>query len=281
MMKKWHNSFILNGYVFLYGLIFVSFFSLLMANIRIASLNVNGARDDVKRMQVYEIMKQKQLDVLLLQETHSDDKNVTDWIKEWNGHIFLSHKTSRSGGVAILFAKNFTPCSFKIEEIVKGRLLKIQALFEKYVLVFICVYAPTLPIERMAFLDILCSTLDKCNSEEYLFLGGDFNCVEQNIDRNHIEPHMPSRKRLCEIIERNDLCDVWRNLNGNSRQYTWAHAHENLLSLARLDRFYSFRHHHNVFKSCIINPVGFSDHSLIICCVFFQFCVTKECVLAL
>lgn len=31
-------------------------------------------------------MRQKQLDVLLLQETHSDDKNVTDWIKEWNGH---------------------------------------------------------------------------------------------------------------------------------------------------------------------------------------------------
>lgn len=257
--------------MFLYGLIFFAFFfSLHMTNIRIASLNVNGARDDVKRMQVYETMKQKQLDVLFLQESHSDEKNVTDWIKEWNGHIFLSHKTSRSGGVAILFANNFTPCSFKMEEIVKGRLLKVQAFFEKYVLVFICVYAPTLPIERVTFLDILCSNLDKCNSEEYLFLGGDFNCVEQNIDRNHIEPHMPSRKRLCEIIERNDLFDVWRCLNGNVRQYTWAHAHENLLSLARLDRFYSFKHHHSVFKSCKIYPVGFSDHSLVICSVFFN-----------
>lgn len=82
-------------------------------DIRIASLNVNGARDDVKRMQVYETMKQKQLYVLFLQETHSDDKNVTDWIKEWNGHIFLSHKTSRSGGVAILFANNFTHALLK------------------------------------------------------------------------------------------------------------------------------------------------------------------------
>lgn len=52
-----------------------------MAIIHIASLNVNGARDDVKRMKVYETMKQKQLDVLLLQETHSDDINVTDWTK--------------------------------------------------------------------------------------------------------------------------------------------------------------------------------------------------------
>lgn len=46
-MTKWHNSFILSGCVFLYGLIFVvSFLSLHMADIRIASLNVNGARDD-------------------------------------------------------------------------------------------------------------------------------------------------------------------------------------------------------------------------------------------
>lgn len=41
-----------------------------MADIRIASLNVNGARDDVKRMQVYETMKQKQLDVLFLQDSN-------------------------------------------------------------------------------------------------------------------------------------------------------------------------------------------------------------------
>ncbi len=62
-----------------------------------------------------------------------------------------------------------------------------------------------------------------------------------------IEPHMPSRKRLCEIIERNDLFDVWRCLNGNVRQYTWAHSHENLLSLARLDRFITVQNTITVF----------------------------------
>lgn len=46
-----------------------------------------------------------------LQETHSDEKIVTDWAKEWNGLSFLSHKTSCSGGVAMLFAKSFTACS--------------------------------------------------------------------------------------------------------------------------------------------------------------------------
>ncbi len=45
---------------------------------------------------------------------------------------------------------------------------------------FICAYAPTLPSERMVFLHVLAEILEKCNSEEYLFLGGDFNCVESN-----------------------------------------------------------------------------------------------------
>ncbi len=74
----------------------------------------------------------------------------------------------------------------------KGRLLKIRAQVENHTFVFICAYAPT--SERIVFLHVLAETLEKCNGEEYLFLGGDFNCVESNIDRNHVEPHMPSRK---------------------------------------------------------------------------------------
>ncbi len=146
----------------------------------------------------------------------------------------------------------------------KGRLLKIRAQVENHTFAFICAYAPTLPSERIMFLHVLAETFEKCNSEEYLFLGGDFNCVESNIDRNHVEPHMPSRKRLIQMIEVNYLCDAWKSLNGNIKQYTWAHAHDNILSLARLDRFYYFQHHLSIFKNCFITPIGFSDHSLVI-----------------
>ncbi len=49
-------------------------------------------------------------------------------------------------------------------------------------------------MERLFFLDTLCSTLQNCCTEEFLFLGGDFNCAELDIVRNHVEPHMASRK---------------------------------------------------------------------------------------
>ena len=61
------------------------------------------------------------------------------------------------------------------------------------------------------------------------------------------------------------MSDVWRKFHHNVKQYTWVHSRELVLSLARLDRFYSFTHHFSIFKGCNICPVGFSDHSMVIC----------------
>ncbi|KAI4881394.1 hypothetical protein NFI96_008701 [Prochilodus magdalenae] len=51
-----------------------------------------------------------------------------------------------------------------------------------------------------------------------------------------MEPHPASRRRLCELVEANELCDVWRTLHAEQRQYTWTHFKDCMLSLARLDR---------------------------------------------
>ncbi|KAK3526465.1 hypothetical protein QTP70_027730, partial [Hemibagrus guttatus] len=42
-------------------------------------------------------------------------------------------------------------------------------------------------------------------------------------------------------METHELNDIWKTFNKNKRQYTWAHAIDNSLSLARLDCFYGFR----------------------------------------
>ncbi len=114
MAVNWLKLLALTGYFFLYGLSLIIYFQ--MSDIRIASLNVNGARDRIKRTVIYETMKHKQIDIFLLQETHSDITNAFEWEKEFKGLPFLSHKSSLSGGVAILFANSFTPCSIETEE---------------------------------------------------------------------------------------------------------------------------------------------------------------------
>lgn len=46
-----------------------------MTNINMGSLNINGARSDVKRASLYKLIDFKKLDVVFIQETHSDDEN--------------------------------------------------------------------------------------------------------------------------------------------------------------------------------------------------------------
>ncbi len=46
-----------------------------------------------------------------------------------------------------------------MDEILRGRILKIRAVFENEVFVFVCVYAPTATKDRIVFLDTLCLAL--------------------------------------------------------------------------------------------------------------------------
>lgn len=141
--------------------LFLSFILSSMSNINIASLNVNGARDSKKRAEIYELVKQKHFDVVLLQETHSDVQNEVNWAMEWDGLSVLSHNNSLSAGVAVLFSKNFTPVSYEVDEIIKGRILKIRAVVENQAFIFMCVYAPTATIDRIVFFRILMLGLTK------------------------------------------------------------------------------------------------------------------------
>lgn len=67
--------------------VFSLFFFFSMCHVNIATLNLNGARDMHKRAGLFEVIRQKKIDVTLLQETHSDLNNAADWAVEWNGSL--------------------------------------------------------------------------------------------------------------------------------------------------------------------------------------------------
>ena len=237
-----------------------------MSNFNIASLNLDGARDIKKRMQLYELMKLKNVDIMFAQETHSNKSNEVAWRSEWDGEVILSSLTSVSAGVTILFSKKFHPLSYECKEVIEGRLMVVKAKFDCFSLTLINVYAPTVGSERVQFLNISNDTLSSCSSDTFLFVAGDFNCTQNaSLDRNHLEPHAASQGAIHDLIKTHDLVDVWRRLHNNDRQYTWTHTRNNYISMARLDRIYCFKHHFSVFKTCSISPVHFSDHSLVIC----------------
>ncbi len=225
--------------------------NLFMSNLRLGSLNINGARDYRKRAMLFDLIKKINIDVMFVQETHTDVQNENAWKMEWAGEVIMSHKTNISGGVAILLRKNIIPVSFEVENVVEGQLLKLRAEFEKCIVVFINMYAPVLGGERVSFLNKVRDAVENCKPEEYLFIGGDFNCTENdNIDRNHKEPHMESQCVLRQIIKEHDLYDIWRVLNKIQRQYTWTQVREYHVTMVRLDRWYCFKHHFNTIVLC-------------------------------
>uniref|UniRef100_A0A3B5R4A8 Reverse transcriptase domain-containing protein n=1 Tax=Xiphophorus maculatus TaxID=8083 RepID=A0A3B5R4A8_XIPMA len=248
-----------------------------MDSFKVASLNLNGAREAGKRALIYQMMNQKKIDIIYLQETHSDCNTETDWGREWRGEVVLSHGTSQSAGVGFLFSKAFTPNSMDIEHVVQGRCLLVRACFDHFSLVFINVYAPIVNTEKRRFFEKIGERLGDCGSEDYVFIGGDFNCTENDVlDRNHAEPHPAAQHVLRQLVSSHGLVDVWRRMHAGSRQYTWSHIKENRIILARLDRIYCFKHLFNVFRTCQIVPVAFTDHSLLLGAVFIRNILPKS-----
>lgn len=63
--------------------------------------------------------------------------------------------SSTRGGVAVVFAKHFSPVAFEVKYEIPSRLIFIRAQFERFNVVFINVYAPTNGTERVCFLVVL------------------------------------------------------------------------------------------------------------------------------
>jgi len=74
------------------------------------------AKKKKRELNCLKLSKQKKIDVIFIQETHSDVKNAADWMQEWDGISVLSHNTTLSGGWCgwpILFTNAWfrKPCS--------------------------------------------------------------------------------------------------------------------------------------------------------------------------
>lgn len=85
----------------------------LMCDLKLGSLNVNGAREDVTRASLFSLFKVKKLNVIFLEETHSTADDETAWKKERDGEVFLSHESWWSW--YLVFERPFTHllCNWK------------------------------------------------------------------------------------------------------------------------------------------------------------------------
>jgi exonuclease III len=78
-----------------------------MANLNIGSFNVKGLADEKKRKEVFNWLREKKMNVYMLQETHFTKENENIIEAEWGFKCIFSNCSSQSCGVALLFNNNF------------------------------------------------------------------------------------------------------------------------------------------------------------------------------
>uniref|UniRef100_A0A3P9LKP2 Reverse transcriptase domain-containing protein n=1 Tax=Oryzias latipes TaxID=8090 RepID=A0A3P9LKP2_ORYLA len=246
-------------------LLFSSLFLLhSMFTFKAGSLNINGGRDAEKRAIIKDIFEDKALDILFLQETHSDVLTEAEWALWWRGQSFFSHGTVFSAGVAVLFSPRLSFNILSVSEVAAGRFLAVRVELNGFNFCLINFYAPAEGAHRIPFFLTLEDFLKNCDPGDVIVMGGDWNCtLDFTLDRTGAEPHFQSSSVLSKIVSDSSLVDVWRLNNPQTRQYTWARNLGGKLSLARLDRFYITDSFRNRVYGCSIHPVAFSDHHLI------------------
>lgn len=99
-------------------------------------------------------------------------------------------------------------------------------------------------------------------SQGDLILGGDFNCVDNALDKFHSNDVPSSDKNcLCSLKSDFSLVDVWRKQNGHGVSFTWSNS--NHTQASRLDRFLISKSLLQRICSNTVFPCVFSDHDFI------------------
>ena len=160
----------------------------------------------------------------------------------WTGPHFFSAGTSNHKGILLLLHPN-APISNATQfmpqqspDILNGRWLRLDFVYEEKPISFHCLYAPAQPALRTPFFEALHSHAFAGRTSH--ILGGDFNAILKPLDTSHRGARRCREEGslvLQSIIQERGLVDVWRRDHGSEGNFTHFAASSN--TGARLDYF--------------------------------------------
>ncbi|KAH8796009.1 Endonuclease/exonuclease/phosphatase, partial [Flagelloscypha sp. PMI_526] len=201
-------------------------------------------------MHVNQIMRDKNLDILLVQEAHLTDERRREIGKLFHRQLKIFSSGDRNkphtiGGVAIVLNKkktNWKQCEFK--EIEQGRAIAIKLTWHRgTTLTIMNVYAPNVNgsdgAESAQFWKRMQGWIRQHPQWKPDIIAGNYNVVEDPMDRTPARKDPDNAtKALGEMLEQSALYDGWRNTFPTTRMFTYEHRASASPSFSRLDRIY-------------------------------------------
>ena len=182
------------------------------------SVNSRGIRDKAKREALFTYHRNI-TDILIVQETHSDQKVENIWTNEWGGKALFSHGTNNARGVAMFVSSKLFHAISSIEKDEDGRYILVDITEGEKVITLLALYAPN--NDCPAFFETL--RLKLASRHEHKIIIGDFNLtLEVEFDRkNTYSNNNKALEVVRDMMNEFYLSDVWRIQNGDKREYSW------------------------------------------------------------
>ena len=229
---------------------------------QIATLNVRGLGNTLKRKQMFKWLKDSGNDIFMLQEVHCKTDTCQKWTLEWGHECIFSGNKTNSEGVAILFKTSQNIKIVNSCEVVQGRILATDIILNDYELTLVNVYGPNKD-DQYFF-----SRLEQfilSNNEKTFIIGGDYNTViNEKLDKKNgnIARHKKNREIITQMMTSANLLDAWRLQHQAKLQFTW---HSNMKSYVhcRLDYFLVSENIVNILTKTQIKNSYKTDHSIV------------------
>ena len=152
--------------------------------VEIATCNIRGIHNSVKRRQVFCYLHDKPYDIILMQETHATKKIQKIWANEWGSQIVFNNGTNNSRGVAILFHRGLKYQLHRTLRDNEGRVLIIDITIAQNRYTIVNIYALNTD-DAIFFVDIFekIESVGNCHR----IVGGDFNTILDLADKKGVE----------------------------------------------------------------------------------------------
>ncbi|KAH9026276.1 Endonuclease/exonuclease/phosphatase [Lactarius deliciosus] len=226
----------------------------LKANIKVASLNMNGFAAPAKNMSgiekwsaIYQTINKNKIAILALQETHLDD-DLLHSVHECFGKRLtvinskLANNPRSSAGVAFVINRSLiAPQDLTAYDLIEGRALAVKFKWhDDDEIVLINVYAPNTKNEHQDFWEQVDTKRRSKGLRRPDFMLGDFNLTEEQIDRApaHYD-NTAAIEALRNIRQCLNLQDTWCHTFPHDRTFTYRATTNGQHIKSRIDRIYT------------------------------------------
>jgi exonuclease III len=238
--------------------------------INIKSYNVRGLKDFQKQKRLFNYLNRnanKSLNVINLQETHFNLKDIESVNYHWKWGSIHSPGVGAAAGVSILYNESFFDKIINSYKDINGRLCSFTGVKNDEYHCFINIYAPNNHNQTLLFLN----ELDNFMSNEFIrdsstifYVSGDFNMVlDENIDsigRSQKNSEKLAVTALKSLMIKYKLVDSYR-ISNKWGGYTWGRDNPSYLR-SRLDMILISKSKQKDVSNAVVNITPKeSDHS--------------------